>query len=64
MIDDSVMQDDNMPPDFPTFTSAPADGVFWQLMDAQPRLQWLDSDFSGFEQAWGDTGFGDPPFMG
>ena len=64
IIPDSVMQDSNMPPGFPTFTtnpSAPAGDVFWQLMDAQPRLQWLDSDFSGFEQAWG---FGDQEFLG
>jgi hypothetical protein len=65
MMDNSVLQDTNMtPPSFPTFTSAPTGGVFWQLMDAQPRLQWLDSDFSGFEQAWGDAGFGDPEYMG
>jgi hypothetical protein len=67
VIPDSVMQDSSMPPEFPTFTSnppAPAGDVFWQLMDAQPRLQWLDSDFSGFEQAWGDGGFGDQEFLG
>lgn len=64
MIDNSVLQDSNIPPGFPAFTSGPPDDVFWQLMDAQPRLQWLDSDFSGFEQAWGDAGFADPEFMG
>ena len=64
MIDNAMLQESNMPPGFPTFTSAPADDVFWQLMDAQPRLQWLDSDFSGFEQAWGDAGFGDSEFIG
>lgn len=64
VISDSMMQDSNMPPGFPTFSQAPSDDVFWQLMDAQPRLQWLDSDFSGFQQTWADGGFGDQQFMG
>jgi hypothetical protein len=64
VIDSSMLHINNMPPGFPTLTSGPADDVFWQLMDAQPRLQWLDSDFSGFEQAWGDAGFGEPEYMG
>jgi hypothetical protein len=64
IMSDSIMQESSMPPSYPTFNPAPADDVFWQLMDAQPRLQWLDSDFSGFEQARGDAGFGDPAFLG
>ena len=63
VMDNSVLQDRNMPQGFPT-TSGTSDDVFWQLMDAQPRLQWLDSDFSGFEQAWGDAGAGDQEYMG
>lgn len=61
---DSVMQDSNIPSSFPTFTSAPADDACWQLMDAQPRLQWLDSDFSGLERTWSDSGFGYQEFLG
>ena len=34
------------------------DSVFAQFMDFQPRLQWLDTDFSAFEETWGQTGFG------
>jgi hypothetical protein len=53
-----------LPNNFPPFPSAaPADDVFWQLMDTQPRLQWLDSDFSGFEQTWGDVGYNHHDFM-
>jgi hypothetical protein len=34
------------------------DEVLAQFMDFQPRLQWLDTDFSAFEETWGNTGFG------
>jgi hypothetical protein len=63
VIDNSVLQDSTLPQGFPTFTSGTPDDVFWHLLDAQPRLQWLDSDFSGFQQAWGDAGFGDQRYM-
>jgi hypothetical protein len=28
------------------------ESLFSHFIDAQPRLQWLDSDFSAFEQNW------------
>lgn len=34
------------------------DSFFAQFMDFQPRLQWLDTDFSAFEETWGQAGFG------
>lgn len=34
------------------------DNFFAQFMDFQPRLQWLDTDFSAFEETWEQTGFG------
>lgn len=34
------------------------DDFFAQFMDFQPRLQWLDTDFSAFEETWEQTGFG------
>ena len=34
------------------------DSFFTQFMDFQPRLQWLDTDFSAFEETWGQNGFG------
>lgn len=37
------------------------DDVLAQFMDFQPRLQWLDTDFSAFEQTWGTTGFAPGP---
>jgi len=35
--------------------------VLAQFMDFQPRLQWLDTDFSAFEHTWGTTGFAPDP---
>lgn len=32
------------------------DEFFAQFMDAQPRLQWLDSDFTAFEHTWDYSG--------
>ncbi|KAF8858464.1 hypothetical protein BDZ45DRAFT_743301 [Acephala macrosclerotiorum] len=30
------------------------DSSLWQLLDTQPRLQWLDTDLSAFDNMWGD----------
>ncbi|CZR64838.1 uncharacterized protein PAC_14737 [Phialocephala subalpina] len=30
------------------------DSSLWQLLDTQPRLQWLDTDLSAFDNVWGD----------
>ena len=64
MIEHSMVQNSHTPSALPALSPAPPDDMFWQLMDAQPRLQWLDSDFSGFEQAWGDAGLRDLDFIG
>ena len=34
------------------------DDMWTHFMDFQPRLQWLDTDFSAFEHTWGTTGLG------
>jgi hypothetical protein len=30
------------------------DSSLWQLLDTQPKLQWLDTDLSAFDNMWGD----------
>lgn len=40
------------------------DSSLWQLLDTQPRLQWLDTDLSAFDNMWGDPSLYQDMFPG